>query len=238
MQTTAKRSMTVLACVAVLVGGGMFLVGTYGWFSQPGPTAAHPLQSDRVVVYLGCLVVAVGALLLQLAGERGPALAILATALIPVLLVLPGTYARDVALYPCVILVPVATAVAVRAVLVPGTPIIPVTVAAFTVVMVAGTYLLIGGLNVALVFEPTHEALHGQAVGRVVALASGLALASAPLMLGFTGHKNVALAVAPFALVSLLAVAQRLALVSGIAYLLTGPVAVGATIYAMFTARR
>ena len=235
MWTAAKTSMTVLACVAVLVGGGMLLIGSYGWYNQPGSTAGHPLQHDRVIVYLGSLLMAIGALL---TGERGPALAVFATALIPILLVLPGTYARDVALYPCVILVPVASAVAIRAVLAPGTPIIPVTVAAYSVVILAGTYLLIGGLNVALVFEPTNEALHGQAVGRAVVLVSGLVLASAPLMLGRTGHKGLALTVAPFALVPLLAVANRLALPAGIAYVLTGPLAVGATIYAMFTVHR
>lgn len=221
--------MTVMACVALLLGGGILLVGTYDWFV---------LQHDRITIYLGSLPVLVSALLLRLANERGPALLVLATALIPVLLVLPGPYARDVALYPTTILIPVATAVTIRAIAAPETPIAPVTIAAYTIVILAGTYLLIGGLNVALVFAPTHEALHDQAVGRAVVLISGLALASAPLMLAPTAHKSVAIVVAPFALVPLLTVANRLALAAGIAYLLTGPVAVGATIYAMFTIRR
>ncbi|REF00437.1 hypothetical protein [Thermomonospora umbrina] len=238
MRTAATTSMIALACVAVLVGGGMLLAGSAGWVDRPLPPIGLELHRRGGMVYLGALVVAGGALLLRLAGEPGPALAVLATALIPALLVLPGSYTRDAILFPCVITIPVGIVVAARALLAPATLIAPVTVAAFAVVVLAGTYLLIGGLDIALIFEPTEENLRQESLGRVVVVVSGLALASAPVMLLLTGHKITALAVAPFALVPLLAVSSRLNLYGGIAYLLTGPLAVSATIYTMFLGRR
>lgn len=229
--------MSVSACVLVIVGSSVLLKGVYDWTGRPGRVAAQPIQHDRVVVYVAATVVIIGAVLFAVAGTSTPALAMAATAVIPVLVVLPRSYTINVVLVPCLVTVMLAMVLAVRGVVAPQARVAPLAVAAFAVVLVAGTFMLVGLLDAVVLFDSTDVSEHRQTVGRRVAYLSGLVLLSAPLLLMLDGRRAAAAATVPFGLVALLSVRQ-LGLLAGLLYLLTGPTAVAATIQAMFTSRR
>jgi hypothetical protein len=230
--------LTVPACVLVAVAGLLVLKGAYDWTGQPARVASRPLQHDRVVVYLAAAGAAAGALLFALAGERGPALAVLVTALVPALLIAPGV-ARDTAAFlPCLITVPVAAAMALRTVLVPRTPVTLLAVLVFAVVLVAGSILL-AAVSDAVPFMSSfsEEEAHRQASARLVAGLAGAALAAAPVLLLITGHKVGAALTAPFVLAALVTVVDTQTLAPWLLYAVAGPPALGASLYVLFTDR-
>ncbi|TDC89147.1 hypothetical protein [Actinomadura sp. 7K507] len=222
--------LTALACAMALAGGLLIFKGMYGWTNHPH-VAAQPLQRDRVVVYLAALLVAAGAAVFAVSGARGPALAVLATAIIPVLLILPGSY-NSIAIYPTLITLTVGAAMALRTMLAPEIPVTLVSVLAFVVITVAGGYLLRGLLDVT--WFPDGEV---RAPGRLVCGLAGLALAAVPLMWLFTGHRSLAALSAPFLLVVVIAILGRYDALGFLVYAITGPMALGAAIYALFADR-
>ncbi|MEV4677376.1 hypothetical protein ACFYYL_12410 [Actinomadura geliboluensis] len=231
-------ALTVPACVLVAVAGLLVLKGAYDWSGQPARVAERPLQHDRVVVYLAAAGTAAGALLFLLAGERGPALAVLATALVPALLLAPGV-ARDTAAFlPCLITVPVGVAMALRTVLVPRTPVTLLAVLVFAVVAVAGSILL-AAVSDAVPFMSSfsEEEAHRQATARLVAGLAGVALAAAPVLLLFAGHKAGAALTAPFVLAALVTVVDTQTLAPWLLYAVAGPPALGASVHVLFTDR-
>ncbi|QKW36604.1 hypothetical protein HUT06_23405 [Actinomadura sp. NAK00032] len=238
VQTRTAAALTVPACVLVAVAGLLVLKGAYDWSGQPARVAERPLQHDRVVVYAAAAGMAAGALLLLLGGERGPALAVLATVLVPVLLVAPGLAGGTVAFLPCLITVPVAVAMALRAVLAPKTPVTLLAVLVFAVVAVAGSILLVA-VSEAVPFMSSfsEEEAHRQASARLVAGLAGVALAAAPVLLLVAGHKAGAALTAPFVLAALITVVDTQTASPWLLYAVAGPPALGASVHVLFTDR-
>ncbi|TDC89145.1 hypothetical protein [Actinomadura sp. 7K507] len=221
---------SALACAMVLVGGPLVLKGIYDWMGQHSDVAAQPFQRDRVMIYLAALLVAGGAAVFALMGERGPALAVLATAVVPVLVILPGSYTQSTAIYPCLITLMVGATMALRTMLLPGTAVALVSVLTFVVIAVAGGYLLRGLFDAIL---PIDEDVRARS--RLVCGSAGLALVSAPLLWLFTGHRWLAALSAPFLLVAAVALMDRDDLLGPLLYVITGPMAMSAAIYALLT---
>lgn len=235
--TTWTAPLAVTSFAMVLAGELLLVKGVYDWAVLRSDVAAQFLQRDRIVVYLAALLVAAGAAGFALTGERGPALAVLATAVAPVLLLTPGPD-HVVALCPCLITVPVGAAMALRTMLAPGTPVTLTSTLAFLVIAVAGGYLLRGLVAaVPFVYTGSDEEKHLVAYGRLVCGAAGSALLSVPLLWLLTGHRWPAALSAPFLLVVVAALAPRLDIPGYLLYALTGPMAMGAAIYALFTDR-
>jgi hypothetical protein len=149
--------MTVTACALVIVAGLVLLKGVYDWSGKPNQVAAQPLQHDRLIVYSAAAVMIVGAALFAIAGARTAALAIAVTADLPVLLILPASHRLSDTLVPCLVTVTVAAALAVRTVRVPQARVSPLAVAAFTVVIVAGSHMLAGLLDAVVSFDSSDE---------------------------------------------------------------------------------
>ncbi|GGV21399.1 hypothetical protein GCM10010182_49550 [Actinomadura cremea] len=231
-------ALTVPGCVLVAVGGVLLLKGLYDWSGRPDLAAARLLQHERVVVLVAAALVAAAALPFHLAGERGPALVVLVTALVPVLLVLPGVSGGAMAFYSCLVTVPVGAAMALRTVLAPRTPVTVLAVLVFAVVAVAGSFLLVG-LSDAVPFMAafSEEEARRAAVGRLTAGLAGLALVAAPVLLFLADRKVGAGLAAPFALVGLIVVLDSQTLAAWAAYLVTGPLAMGTSVHLLFTDR-
>lgn len=187
--TTWTAPLAVTSFAMVLAGELLLVKGVYDWAVLRSDVAAQFLQRDRIVVYLAALLVAAGAAGFALTGERGPALAVLATAVAPVLLLTPGPD-HVVALCPCLITVPVGAAMALRTMLAPGTPVTLTSTLAFLVIAVAGGHLLRGLVAaVPFVYTGSDEEKHLVAYGRLVCGAAGSALLSVPLLWLLTGHR-------------------------------------------------
>ncbi|WP_199747619.1 hypothetical protein [Actinomadura sp. WAC 06369] len=231
-------ALTVPGCVLVVVGAVLLLKGLYDWSGRTDLAAARPLQGERVAVFPAAALVAAGALPLHLAGERGPALVVLVTALVPVLLVIPGISGGSMALYACLATVPVGAALALRAVLAPKTPVTVLAMLVFALVAVAGS-LLLAGLADAVPFMAafSEEEARRAAAGRLTAGLAGLALAAAPVLLLLADRKVAAGLAAPFALVALIVVLDSQTLAAWAAYLVAGPLAMGTSVHLLFTDR-
>lgn len=230
--------LTVPACVLVVVAGMLVLKGVYDWSGRPAHAEMRPFQHDRVVVYAAAAGVAAGALLFLFAGERGPALAVLATALVPVVLIAPGLARDATAFLPCLITVPVGAAMALRTLFMPKTPVTLLAVATFAVVAVAGS-LLLAAVSEAVPFMSSfsEEEARRQASARLVAGLAGLALAAAPVLLLLAGHRIAAALTAPFALAALITAVDTQTLAPWAAFAVAGPPAMGASVHVLFTDR-
>lgn len=238
MEVQGRAALAVPGCALVVIGGLLVVKGMYDRLGRPAHVAEQPLQHDRVIVYLGAAAVALGALLFLLAGERGPALAVLVTALVPVLLLAPGLTADAAAFPPCLITVPVGAALALRTVLAPRTPVTLLAVLAFAVVAVAGSVIL-AGLSDAVPFMSAfgEEEAQRQASGRLAAGLGGVVLAAAPVLLLLAGHRTAAAVAAPFVLAALVTAVDTRTLAPWAVYALTGPPAMGAAVHVLFTDR-
>ncbi|GAA0583382.1 hypothetical protein [Actinomadura livida] len=236
--TTWTTPLAVTSFAIVLAGELWLLKGVYDWAGLRSDVAVQLLQRDRVLVYLAALLVAAGAAGFALTGERGPALAVLATAVASVLLTMPGPD-HVVAFYPCLVIVPVGAAMALRTMLAPWTPVTLMSTLTFFVIAVAGGYLLRGLVAAApVVYSGSEEQAHLIAYGRLVCGLAGAALLSAPLLWLLTGHRWLAALSAPFLLVVVTALFDRPDVLGHLGYLtyaITGPMAMGAAIYALFT---
>lgn len=238
--TVATRATpsALLACAMVLAGGLLITKRLFDWTGQRSQIAAQPLQHDRVVVYLAALLVVAGAAVFTWSGERGPALAVLATAIVPVLLILPGSYTKFTAMFTSLITVTVGAAMALRTVLAPEKPVTLVSVLAFLVIALAGGYLLRGLMEaVPFVDWGTEEEARDRAHGRLICGLAGVALLPVPLLWLFTEHRWLAALTAPFLLVVVAVLLNRNDSLGYLLYVITGPMAMGAAIYALFADR-
>ncbi|TDC89146.1 hypothetical protein [Actinomadura sp. 7K507] len=228
--------LTVLACAMVIAGELLIMKGMYDWTNRPRDVTGQPPQGDRVVVYLAALLVAAGAAVFAVSGARGPALAVLATAIVPVLLILPGYHTMN--FYPSLIMVTVGVAMALRTMLAPGIPVTLVSVLGFFMIAAAGSFLLRGLVDAVPPLDwGTEEEARMRANGRLVCGLAGLALLPAPLLWLATGHRWLAALSAPFLLVAAFPLIARNSALGWFVFAITGPMALGGAIYALFADR-
>ncbi len=229
----------VLGCVLIVIGGPLLCKSFFD--DWPGVDAGGPFEHGRLMICLTALLLVIGATLLLVSGEHGPGWVVLITVLVPVVLVLsPSLLGADesmiVAFYSCLLLMPVAAAMALRTIAMPRTPVTARALLVFAVVAIAGSFLAAALLKLVVSFAPTGEG-HLRATASVVAVLAGAALASVPVQLLYTGHQSAAIFTIPFALVAPFAILDSQTLLPLLFYVTTGPVALGAAVYRLFADR-
>ncbi|MCP2334815.1 hypothetical protein [Actinomadura rupiterrae] len=237
IDSAGRGGVGFLACVLMIMGSALTLAFVYRLVTLPTwprVSAAHPVW---LVLDGAVLLALLGGVLFEAAGRHGVWMAVLPLVLLAAMLFLPRSLFSDGSTFiPLSSLIAggMAMAVALRAALVPGLRVMPLRASAFAVVLIVGTFLM-AGLWDAFPFGNTTEEQHTRFLGYIQVYASSAALLSAPILLRTAGLSVQAWLTLPFALLSAAAITvDRQTLSPYIVFLVTGPLALVATIQALF----